>query len=243
MFGLAPSKTRINQAVQEKKKDKQESFKEIIQESKARQLQNKEDQERLSQSLKKVRDLEQTRAAESRKIDAAVVRGEDLDRLALLDPLTDLYNHRTFIKELKSELNRAKRYQHPVALCIVSIDNFGDLSKQYGGLTTDAILKIIGNVVKHGIREVDISGRYEKNQFIVALTKSSVSGGAIVAERIRQRIAAQAITYNWESFSLTASFGVAAYPEQAGEWDELIARALDAMEHATARGGDRVLAV
>jgi two-component system, cell cycle response regulator len=229
--------------VAENKKEKNESFKELLEVSKAGKELDKSDVVRLSQTLRRVRDLEHARAAESQKIDAAAMRGEDLERLALLDPLTDLYNHRTFIKELKSELNRARRYQHPVALCMISIDNFEDMYKQYGLLTADAILKIIGNAVKHGIREVDISGRYDTHRFIIALTKSGVSGGAIVAERIRQRIGAQAISYNWESFSLTASFGVAAYPEQAKEWDELIAHALDAMEHATARGGDRVLAI
>ncbi len=196
-----------------------------------------------SEILKRVREYEQSQQAVTQQINLAAARGEDLEKLALLDPLTDLYNHRSFIKELKSELNRARRYQHAVALCVLSIDHFDDLVKQYGQLTADAILKIVGNVVKHGVREVDISGRYHGPQFIIALTRSGISGGAIVAERIRQRIGAQAISHNWQSFSLTASFGVAAYPEQAMEYDELIARALEAQEHATARGGDRVLAV
>ena len=229
--------------MEEIKKEKTESFKELAGEIRATKEQDKNNLESKSKALQRVRDLEQTQAAENLKIDKATMRGEELERLALLDPLTDLYNHRTFIKELKSELGRARRYQHPVALCMISIDNFEDLGKQYGDLTADAILKIIGTAVKNGIREVDICGRYDKHQFIIGITKSGISGGAIVAERIRQRIGAQAISYNWESFSLTASFGVAAYPQQAGEWDELIAQALDAMEHATARGGDRVLAV
>ena len=227
----------------ESKKEKTESFKELVENLQASKGQYQSDIDRLSQVLHRVRDLEQARATESKHIKTAAMRGEDLEKLALLDPLTDLYNHRTFIKELKAELNRARRYQHSVALCMISIDNFEDMYKQYGALTADAILKIIGNAVKHGIREVDISGRYDTHRFIIALTKSGISGGAIVAERIRQRIGAQAISYNWESFSLTASFGVAAYPAQASEWDELIAHALDTMEHATARGGDRVLAI
>lgn len=227
----------------ESKIDKNESFKELVAELKASRGQNKVDLAHQSQVLHKVRDLEQAQAAESKKIATATMRGEDLEKLALLDPLTDLYNYRTFIKELKAELSRARRYQHSVALCMISIDNFEEMSKQYGPLTADAILKIIGNAVKHAVREVDISGRYNKHQFIIALTNSGVSGGAIVAERIRQRIGAQAISYNWESFSLTGSFGVAVYPDQTDEWDVLIARAVDAMEHAAARGGDRVLAI
>lgn len=233
----------MDQIIEDSKKPENETFKELVQELKITKGMDRRSLDRQAQVLQRVRDLEQIRATENQKINIAVARGEDLDRLALLDPLTDLYNSRTFIKELKAELNRARRYQHAVALCMISIDNFEYLAKQYGPITADAILKIIGNAIKHGIREVDISGRYDKHQFIVALSKTGISGGAIVAERIRQRIAAQGISYNWESFSLTASFGVASYPEQATEYAELIAFALDAMEHATARGGDRVLAV
>jgi diguanylate cyclase (GGDEF)-like protein len=195
------------------------------------------------QYLKKVQDFETAQATVTQQINLSMARGEDLDRLALLDPLTDLCNHRTFIKDLKTEMGRARRYKHQIALCLMSIDNFDDLAKQYGALTAEAILKIVGNVIKNAVREVDIAGRYEGHQFIIALSKSSISGGAIVSERIRQRVAAQGITHNWQSFSLTASFGVAAYPAQAAEYDELIACAYEAMEHATNRGGDRVLAV
>lgn len=157
------------------------------------------------QYLKKVRDFEKAQAEVIQQINLSVARGEDLDKLALLDPITDLYNHRTFVKELKSEINRARRYKHGIALCLMSIDNFDELAKQYGALTAEAILKIVGNVVRNSIREIDISGRYDGHQFIIALSKSGISGGAIVAERIRQRIAAQGITHNWQSFSLTAS--------------------------------------
>ncbi len=195
------------------------------------------------QYLQKVRDFEKEQAAATQQINLSIARGEDLDRLALLDPITDLCNHRTFVKELKAEMSRARRYQQNIALCLISIDHFAELAQQYGVLTSEAVLKIVGNVIRNSIREIDISGRYDGHQFIIALSRTGISGGAIVAERIRQRIAAQGITHNWQSFSLTASFGVATYPEQATEYDELIARALEVMEYANTRGGDRVLAV
>jgi diguanylate cyclase (GGDEF)-like protein len=193
--------------------------------------------------LEKVRQFEKAQAAVTQQVNLSIARGEALEKLALLDPLTDLYNHRTFVKELKAELGRARRYKQNVALSLMSIDHFPDLIKQYGELTAEGILKIVGNVVGHSIREVDISGRYDAHQFIIALSKTGISGGAIVSERIRQRVAAQGVIHNWQSFSLTASFGVASYPEQAVEYDELIASAFDAMERAAARGGDRVLAL
>ncbi len=220
-----------------------ESFTKIVQQAKERRNLVTSGYIGDLQYLKRVQEFEKVQAEATHQINLSIARGEDLDRLALLDPVTDLCNHRTFIKELKAEINRAKRYKHGIALCLMSIDNFDSLAKQYGALTAEAILKIVGNVIRNSIREIDISGRYEGHQFIIGLSKTGVSGGAIVSERIRQRIAAQGITHNWQSFSLTASFGVAAYPNQANECEELIACAFEAMERATARGGDRVLAI
>lgn len=193
--------------------------------------------------LEKIRRFEKSQADTVQQISLSIARGEDLDRLALLDSLTDLYNHRTFIKELKAELGRSERYGYEMALCLIMIDNFDDLRRSYGPLTTESILKITGNVLKNSIREIDIAGRYDTNQFILAIPKSSVAAGSIVAERIRQRIAGQGISYNWQNFSITASLGVSAYPAQAAAYDELIACAYEAMDRAAASGGDRVLAI
>jgi PleD family two-component response regulator len=113
--------------------------------------------------LQKVRDFEQAQTEATHQINLSMARGEDLDRLALLDPITDLCNYRTFIKELKAEINRARRYKHGIALCLMSIDHFDDLAKQYGALTAEAILKIVGNVIRSSVREIDISGRYYRS--------------------------------------------------------------------------------
>lgn len=193
--------------------------------------------------LEKVRLLERTGALITEEMHKAAAKGEDIERLSLLDPITELYNHRTVIKELQSEIKRASRYQHEVALCMMEIDGFDQVVEQYGLLTGDAVLRVVGNVLHSGVREVDIIGRYGGSQFLVLLPRTSAAGAALVAERIRQRIANQAITYNWQNFSVTSSAGVACFPEHGTEYDELIARAIEAMAHAIARGGDRVLSV
>jgi len=98
--------------------------------------------------------------------------------------LTDLYNSRTFIKEMKDELKRAKRYKRPVALCMVTIDGFKDISRQYGALTSDAVLKVMGNVLRGAIRDVDIPARYSAEEFAIIFPETNASGASIVAERI-----------------------------------------------------------
>jgi diguanylate cyclase (GGDEF)-like protein len=193
--------------------------------------------------LERVRRLERTDALISEEVHKAAAKGDDLERLSLLDPITELYNHRTIVKELQAELKRAERYEHTTALCLLAIDGFDSLVEHYGLLTGDAVLRVVGNVIRTGVREVDIIGRYTGSNFLFVLPRASAAGAALVAERIRQRVGNQAIIFNWQNFSVTASAGVSAYPEHGAVYDELIARAMEAMSYAIARGGDRVLSV
>ncbi len=77
-----------------------------------------------SQVLDRVKELEQRSILSNTHASLTTTKGDDLERLALLDTLTELYNSRTLVKELKDELKRAKRYKRPVSLCMVSIDGF-----------------------------------------------------------------------------------------------------------------------
>jgi diguanylate cyclase (GGDEF)-like protein len=193
--------------------------------------------------LNRVRDIEKVGNPQQQTATISSARGEDIERLALLDGLTELYNYRTFLKELKAELGRSARYKHAMSLILLSIDDFDAVTQQYGHLTGDAVMKVVANVMRGAVREVDIPAKYADNQFCVVLPQTHAAGAALLAERIRQRIGNQAITHNWQSFSVTASLGVAAFPAHAEEYDHLIARASEALEYAIARGGDRVFSV
>lgn len=196
-----------------------------------------------SQVLERVKELEQRSLLTTTENRMSAVKGEEIERLALLDTLTELYNSRTFLKEIKEELKRAKRYKRPVALCMVTVDNFKDISRQYGALTSDAVLKVIGTVLQGAIRDVDIPARYSAEEFAIIFPETNSSGAQIVAERIRQRIGSQAITHNWHNLKVTASVGLAAFPAHAREHDELVARSVQALEMAMQKGGDRVCSV
>lgn len=185
------------------------------------------------------RDLELTQ----RTISIASARGEDIEKLALLDSLTELYNHRTFLKELKAELGRAARYGQHVAVIMLGIDGIDGIRAHYGVLTVDAVSKVTANVIREGIREVDLAARYSGNEFVLALPQTNTAGAALLAERLRVRLGNQAINHNWQTFSVTASVGVATFPQNGTAYDELIARAWEALDYARARGGDRVFCV
>ncbi len=196
-----------------------------------------------SQVIERVKELEQRSLLTNTESRMAASKGEEIERLALLDTLTELYNSRTFLKEIKDELKRAKRYKRPVALCMIAIDEFKDISRQYGALTSDAVLKIMGDVLRGAIRDVDIPARYSAEEFAIIFPETNASGASIVAERIRQRIGSQSITHNWHNLKVTASVGLAAFPAHARESDELLSRSIQALELAMTRGGDRVCTI
>lgn len=190
--------------------------------------------------------LERVRQYEAQAVDIApaagfvAAKGEDIERLALLDQVTELYNHRACVKELKAEMSRAKRYGHQSSLVMLSVDNFYEIGDKFGRMTQDAVLKVVSNVVRQAVREVDLAARYAPLQLAVILPQTNAAGASLVSERIRQRVASQVFSHNWQNFSITASIGVATYPEHGAEYDELIARSIEALECAVERGGDRV---
>ena len=196
-----------------------------------------------SQVLERVRELESRSLLQSTQSSMSTNKTDELEKLALLDSLTELFNSRTLIKELKDELKRAKRYKRPVSLLVIEVDGYKEIHRQFGALTSDAVLKVVAEVLKDCVRDVDIAARYSGDQFAIVLPETNAAGAAVVAERIRQRICEKAITHNWNNLKVTASIGLASFPAHAREHDELIARSVQALELAAKRGGDRVCAI
>jgi diguanylate cyclase (GGDEF)-like protein len=185
--------------------------------------------------------LERVREYEKAETTASPGAAPGIDRMSLLDPLTELYNVRTFLKEVKAELTRAKRYKQPCSICMLAVDTLESVTQQFGYLTADALMRVVANVLRTTLRETDIPAKYSAEVFTIILPQTGPAAAAIAAERIRKRIGNQAIVHNWQSFSVTASVGVASFPAHAEEYDQLIARAVEALEFALERGGDRVL--
>lgn len=196
-----------------------------------------------SQVLERVRELESRSLLQNTQTNLTTTKADELEKLALLDNLTELFNSRTLIKELKDELKRAKRYKRPVSLLMIAVDGHREIHRQYGVLTSDAVLKVVSDALRDCVRDVDVPARYSGDEFAIVLPETNAAGAAVVAERIRQRIGTQAITHNWNNLKVTASIGLASFPAHAREHDELIARYVQALELAVQRGGDRVCAI
>jgi diguanylate cyclase (GGDEF)-like protein len=163
--------------------------------------------------------------------------------ISLLDQTKELYNCSTLLKELQVQLEESKSKDCQVAMCVIAIDGFDVIVEKYGALAADAVTQVVAKAVSAELPEKSLLGRYNKQQLILVLLDMDATAASLLADRLREGISSQAIAHNWQRFSVTASVGIAFFPDQAQEHNELIALAIKAARSAIARGGDRVVVV
>ncbi|MBI5026395.1 MAG: diguanylate cyclase, partial [Nitrospirae bacterium] len=162
---------------------------------------------------------------------------EEIIRLAVVDGLTGLNNHRHFQERLKDEIARARRYGREVSLLILDIDHFKNFNDIYGHQVGDRVLKSISSIIKEQIRATDLAARYGGEEFAVILPETDYAGSRILAERLRKKIAETPfILPNGERAFITISIGFASFPENAGDKDEFIGSADKALYFAKEHG-------
>jgi diguanylate cyclase (GGDEF)-like protein len=151
-------------------------------------------------------------------------------QLTLTDELTRLYNTRYFTQYLDAEVKRCRRYRSSVSLIFLDLDHFKLVNDQHGHLVGSQLLREVADVLRRGVRDVDIVARYGGDEFIVILPETRLEAAAFVAERLRQAMD-EHVFLSGEGLSahLTASFGVAAFPETCSSENELIRLADQAM--------------
>lgn len=111
-----------------------------------------------------------------------------LEQMAITDSLTELYNKGYILRRLESELIRSARYSEPLSLIMIDIDYFKKINDSLGHITGDNILKKLSQILVKSVRDVDIAARYGGEEFIIVCPNTSVSGAAILAERIRENV-------------------------------------------------------
>ncbi len=108
--------------------------------------------------------------------------------LARRDGLTGLYNHRMFQDMLREECNRTRRYNHPLSLIMLDIDNFKKFNDTYGHPLGDEVIKMVAKTIKEIARNTDRAFRYGGEEFAVLLPETKCENGLFLAERLRKRI-------------------------------------------------------
>ena len=114
---------------------------------------------------------------------------EEIRRLSITDDLTSLYNHRHFFKTLESELARLNRQKTSLSLLMLDLDNFKRYNDLYGHVEGDRVLRKVGEIINHSIRNhVDSAYRYGGDEFAALLIGTSLDQALTIAERIRSSI-------------------------------------------------------
>ena len=161
----------------------------------------------------------------------------ELEQMATRDPLTGLLNRREMSRVLDEELQRARRYQRPMAVLWVDFDHFKDVNDTYGHAAGDSVLRSISRLLLGSVRSVDSIGRFGGEEFVIVLPEMDLEEAQETAERLRRKVAEEPQPLgNGEAVPLTISVGVAVYPDHGQTASTLCAAADKAMYLAKDRG-------
>jgi len=169
-------------------------------------------------------------------------REQKLQEQAISDPLTGLYNRRYLSEFLPRELVRSGRSATPVAVMLIDLDHFKRVNDSFGHEAGDIVLKAVAALLKGKVRGSDIACRYGGEEFALILPEADVTAAERRAEDIRLAIAGLGLSYAEKPMGqITASFGIALFPDHAGDTDTLLRVADVALYAAKAAGRNRVI--
>jgi diguanylate cyclase (GGDEF)-like protein len=155
------------------------------------------------------------------------------------DALTFLPNRRKIVVDLQEEVIRSARYDTPLAISLVDIDNFKAVNDTYGHVVGDDVLRTIAARLREQIRHPDTIGRYGGEEFLIVLPNSDLHAATEQAARLCQRIRALEVTSNDHTLSITISIGIAQYRNARENWEQFLHRADMALYQAKNNGRDR----
>jgi diguanylate cyclase (GGDEF)-like protein len=164
---------------------------------------------------------------------------ETVQRQAVTDELTGLFNHRRFQEVMSAEVERARRYDAEMGLIMLDIDNFKRVNDTYGHMQGDMVLREVARVLRQSAREIDEPARYGGEEMAVALPQTDLDGAYRFAERVRQRIEALELPLldGDGILRVTASFGAASLSSAPQSDKEGLVAAADAALYRAKRSG------
>jgi diguanylate cyclase (GGDEF)-like protein len=163
-----------------------------------------------------------------------------VESLAIMDPLTGIYNRRRFESIFTTEFKRAARYQLPLTCMMIDIDHFKSINDAHGHQEGDTVLKEIARIIQSTIREVDTPARWGGEEFMVLCPNTNMEKALLAAERIRKAVASYEFTRT-ATKNATISIGVAGIPDPAIDSQDKLIHAADlAMYEAKKNGRNRV---
>lgn len=159
---------------------------------------------------------------------------------ALIDPLTGVQNRAAMNTALYREIELAQRHDTPLSLIALDIDHFKLINDRYGHATGDQVLKTVVECISSCIRRSDALYRFGGEEFVLLLNNTHLSGAALLADRIRQKVAEHAFRSEHENFTLTVSLGVTQL-QPGQDADSLFQAADAALYQAKGEGRNRLI--
>jgi len=167
---------------------------------------------------------------------------EVLRSQSIRDPLTGLFNRRYMEETLEREVRRAQRAGRPMAVLMLDLDHFKRVNDDSGHDAGDALLRELGTLLIRNLRREDVACRYGGEEFVLVLPEASLEDAERRAEELREEIKRLRVSDKGRLLGpLTASFGLAAYPEHGLAGDMLLRAADTALYRAKREGRDRVM--
>ena len=161
----------------------------------------------------------------------------ETEEKARVDELTGLLNRRSLDEMIDSEISRHSRYGGKFALAILDLDSFKAFNDTKGHLAGDTLLGQVGNIIKNKIRNSDQAFRYGGDEFAILLPQTTIEAASQVTERVRESIASELDTGD---INITASIGLASWPEDGMSHSDIIAAADLTLYRAKWSGGNRI---
>jgi diguanylate cyclase (GGDEF)-like protein len=164
-----------------------------------------------------------------------------LERLTLIEPLTELLNRRGLQQVLTREIHHLTRGRNPAAVLVVDLDDFKHVNETLGHAVGDVVLKELGRRLRASVRGVDYVGRLGGDEFMVILPETEPTEVTQVAERVRLAVSSAIIQHSGGTVTVTASVAALLLTSDMPAVDEVLSRADMLLSRAKSEGKNRIL--
>lgn len=164
----------------------------------------------------------------------------EVQKLAITDTLTGLYNRHGFEELGRREIERLRRFGHPLSIIMVDVDEFKQINDTFGHKVGDWVIQTVAKRLVSSLREVDIVGRFGGDEFTILLPETDLFTAINVAERLLTLVSQAPIVFEQASLKLTVSVGVVKATSEFFSLESLLERADRAMYQAKQGGKNRV---
>jgi diguanylate cyclase (GGDEF)-like protein len=163
-----------------------------------------------------------------------------IEYLSQTDGLTELWNLRMFTLLADMELKRSTRHSYPFSIVMFDADNLKQINDTYGHNTGNNYIKLLGKTIKESVRGTDVTARYGGDEFIVLMSETECNDALKASERVKKIIESKELDVSGKKIKSTVSIGIAGYPKDGTDLQELMNKADKAMYASKGAGKNRV---